>query len=974
MGWRDVQKGVADGSISFKPKSDPLGDAFNGFASIVAKSWMDDSANEKADTRRIMLQKESDERALRKLTDAERREAEKLQKKTLEQARTLARNNDLDPDNSSVISDIIGRINTMGVEVTNTDLASAYQDGRFVFTPGAKTFDQNRGAIPASAQAQNDAAFQESIANVSGTAGIRAALRTGESANVATASNTTEDGRLHSGFYQMGDARLKGYNAKFGTNHTAASHQNLSEAEQEKIADWHFDDIDAFIDNNNLDEFIGQTMNGTTLTRASLVAMAHLGGNGGMRKYLQTNGASNPSDTSVKTANRTSLADYASKFANAGESGSSATPVDRTEEAFGITPKGKPFDIDKYLAMTGDELSNALALDDSIPDDKRVPLEDQARRAYLQAEKPGSWADTDNYEGASKYKLEFYRRMAVESGASPDKIDLLDAEIAAKQKADQAEIDAKNLNLDVTAMDENQLLAVIATSDYPEVKARALAALNSIPTPDFEIYKLPTNQLQSLAAISDDPATVADALASIAARADAPDWVKLITPSALVGKTPAELREIRAAAFAEGAPETSFTHLDAEMGIREGLAVDEANAAVMSAAKNTTSTLQQLNMAIENGATPDLIAYLKSALKVFQADDLLQSAQANGITGVVTVDAVITPANGDTYYGTALQQLDGTYVDSEGVTLNATNASDSQIKALEKIATQVQTEAAKVGAYGDNLSQALIQAHTLTKLVDEDGRVINAGGSVAVWLTNSADGATSILSVVEDLIAGNPDGVTTEAEIRAALEANEMDTSFLSGVANGVVGELAAKTNLFESTVLALAFNAGAMAGQTGNALSNKDFANLLKTVKASKQGDTFITGITTYMNLQTSGYGGKADALANLPVVTTFVARHGWSPISAPRSFDEIVEDRSDPQLTAAHTFFSGGDEASPASTVTPAVGDDPAESVRVPMAQEAAITLMRGNMDDPLYVTSFIQKYGQAAFDNIASTKEGN
>jgi len=33
-----------------------------------------------------------------------------------------------------------------------------------------------------------------------------------------------------------------------------------------------------------------------------------------------------------------------------------------------------------------------------------------------------------------------------------------------------------------------------------------------------------------------------------------------------------------------------------------------------------------------------------------------------------------------------------------------------------------------------------------------------------------------------------------------------------------------------------------------------------------------------------------------------------------------------------------------------------------------------MRGNMDDPLYVTSFIQKYGQAAFDNIASTKEGN
>ena len=964
MGWRDVQKGVSNGSISYAPKSDNFGSAFNGFASVVAKSWMDDAAAEKAETRRRVLLEETDQRELTKLENAERREADKLQKKTMEQARTLASNNGLDPTNSSVISDIIGRINTLGVEATNADLTAAYQDGRFTYTPGAKAFDRNRGEIPASAQAQNDAAFAQEMRDMSGTSGVREALRTGESANISNATNTTKDGRLHSGFYQMGDARLAGYNNEFGTNYTAASHKNLSEEEQEKIADWHFDDIDKFIDNNNLEKYIGQTMNGTTLTRASLVAMAHLGGNGGMRKYLQTNGASNPSDTSVKTANRTSLADYASKFANAGESGSSVTPVDRTEEAFGITPKGKPFDIDKYLKMTGDEITNALALDDSIPDEQRVLLEDQARRAYLQAEKPGSWADTDNYEGASAYTLEFYRRMAVESGASPDKIDLLDAEIAAKQNADQAEIDAKNLNLDVTAMGENQLLAVIATSNYQEVKDRAQAALNSIPTPDFEIYKLPDNQLQALAAITNNPVVQAQALAALAAREDAPEWVELIKPSALLGKTPAELREIKDAAIAEGAPETSFTHLDSEVTIREALEANADNAAVMAAAKSTDSTRQQLNIAIQNGGGEEIVGYLTNLLREYEIEDArLSYIKAGGVGGVAT-DVIITDEDGGKSRGVAIRSMDGTYKDATGTPINATNLSGLQTKALEKIPTQVQTEAAKVGAYGVALSQSLIQARTLVYLVDEDERLLNAGGSVAVWLTNAAEGTKSILSVVEGLMEDNPDGVTTEADIRAALETNNMDTSFLSGVANGVVGKLAAKTNLFESTVLALAFNAGAMAGQTGNALSNKDFANLLKTVKASKQGGTFIKGITTYMNLQTAGYGGKADALVNLPAITGFKRDYGFSPITAPRTFGEIVADRNNLQLTDAYAFFSGGSGAAP---------EDAGNVATMPIAEANA--LMRANPDSPEIQRYYIETYGQEAYDRLlSSTAEEN
>lgn len=109
----------------------------------------------------------------------------------------------------------------------------------------------------------------------------------------------------YGGKYQFGQARLDDFNSANGTNYTVAELVK-NPSLQENVQNWHVADIDKFVSQNGLDRFIGQDVGGITLTKDSLRAMAHLGGKGGMMKYLQSGGSYNPSDS-----NGTSLSDYA---------------------------------------------------------------------------------------------------------------------------------------------------------------------------------------------------------------------------------------------------------------------------------------------------------------------------------------------------------------------------------------------------------------------------------------------------------------------------------------------------------------------------------------------------------------------------------------------------------------------------------------------------------------------------------------
>jgi hypothetical protein len=113
----------------------------------------------------------------------------------------------------------------------------------------------------------------------------------------------------YTGRYQFGDARLTDFRNATGLNFTMDQFRN-DPALQEQAYSWHIADIDRTIKENGLDRYIGQTVGGVPITLDGLRAMAHLGGVGGMTKFVTSGGAYNPAD-----ANGTSLSDYAVKFA-----------------------------------------------------------------------------------------------------------------------------------------------------------------------------------------------------------------------------------------------------------------------------------------------------------------------------------------------------------------------------------------------------------------------------------------------------------------------------------------------------------------------------------------------------------------------------------------------------------------------------------------------------------------------------------
>lgn len=131
-----------------------------------------------------------------------------------------------------------------------------------------------------------------------------------ESSGNSKAFRTNIDGRSFGGLLQMGDARLRDYANANGTKAiTASQFKNLSASQQQAINNWHINDL---INSAQATGAVGKVINGVPVTLSGLVAVGHLGGTPGMKKFVQTNGKYNPKDQLG-----TSLTDYLRKHANA---------------------------------------------------------------------------------------------------------------------------------------------------------------------------------------------------------------------------------------------------------------------------------------------------------------------------------------------------------------------------------------------------------------------------------------------------------------------------------------------------------------------------------------------------------------------------------------------------------------------------------------------------------------------------------
>jgi len=366
MGWRDVQAKVASGELDYRR---PGKSGFDFFAEGFANSFSETMRATRADEAE---QRRYERNRADKLADEERLaavEAEKDRKRKLEErlkeaaeqekkdaarqrnARKLLQENGRDPNNPNFLSFAMDHLEAYDDSFSDANSAFSELNKRITEVApvqGPLLTREREGYDQATPEEQ---AQMDNILGVGDTSGVREALRANESGGRTDVVDfNKEDGKDHVGLYQFGQGRLDDYNKANGTSITTEQLKEMSAEEQEKIADWHFDDIDAYIDSNNLEKYVGQTIGGVTITRSSMIAMAHLGGKSGMKQFLETDGKYDPSD------GKTKLSDYARDFAAEDPTTSPAGGVgEATEEQMSAA-----FEIEAPTVNTGAKKSEYL--------------------------------------------------------------------------------------------------------------------------------------------------------------------------------------------------------------------------------------------------------------------------------------------------------------------------------------------------------------------------------------------------------------------------------------------------------------------------------------------------------------------------------------------------------------------------------------------------------------------------------------
>ena len=192
-----------------------------------------------------------------------------------------------------------------------------------------ESLDQQTESAVAPEPTQTDTVTEDP--NAFNTEQFRERMRMSESSGRPDAYRTNKDGRSYAGLVQMGPERLEDYNQSTGANLTPEQYRTLSEEDQRTIEDWHFQDLNDQITNSDLSEYVGRDIGGVKITREGIVAMAHLGGVQGARRFLESDGRVNPADELG-----TRLSDYASRFG-----GGPAPATERQTEAM-LAEGGQP--------------------------------------------------------------------------------------------------------------------------------------------------------------------------------------------------------------------------------------------------------------------------------------------------------------------------------------------------------------------------------------------------------------------------------------------------------------------------------------------------------------------------------------------------------------------------------------------------------------------------------------------------------
>lgn len=202
-----------------------------------------------------------------------------------------------------------------GITMNANEAGAMYGDAR----TGVRTAAITEGTLIETAGLRGDVDTQANLV-------INSLTRTESGGNFG-AFRTNKDGRSFGGKLQFGQARLNDWANATGNSPVTLSQFTNNPALQRQVEQWHVKDIIGHAQSNGYTDRVGQKINGVTVTLSGMVAVAHLGGKGGLDKFMSSNGRYNPSDELG-----TSLTDYLRKHAT-GNADELFTPQQRMNRA-----------------------------------------------------------------------------------------------------------------------------------------------------------------------------------------------------------------------------------------------------------------------------------------------------------------------------------------------------------------------------------------------------------------------------------------------------------------------------------------------------------------------------------------------------------------------------------------------------------------------------------------------------------------
>lgn len=330
---------------------------------------------------------------------------------------------------------------------------------------------------------------------------------------------------------------------------------------------------------------------------------------------------------------------------------------------------------------------------------------------------------------------------------------------------------------------------------------------------------------------------------------------------------------------------------------------------------NQSEAITALDLAMSENAPIEVITKL-TALKDNHtkaktiADRRLAGQNINAIE-----DAVITMPDGTKKYIQAKYSEAGGLVPlDESLEGTVTLMSPFMAEAFTKAKAQMQKDTMAIANNSANISEALRNSELAISIAENSPMVRNAGGVLAQFSTRLFRGTESAFNVAGSLLnKSNQSGLDqatgetvtyiTEADFLEGMKSTGKDKSFLDAIVSQDVQKLADETSRFEATMIILAFRSGRIEGQSGNAMSNKDFERLTQMLETKGSVTAFTEQLRGYMKSKVLNYDDTVLAtMGSNSIPASFKEEYGFYPVTSPLTFSEFVEKRNEPDLTTAY------------------------------------------------------------------------